>query len=106
VVFILLLVLTIGAVIGHRMTQRGESILLYAVVISLPLIMVRIVYSLVFSFSEDERFTGSTTAGLLMATVEEMIVVLVYIWAGLLASVPEEPKDEKLDVEKVAHRAG
>jgi hypothetical protein len=81
--------------------------LLYSVAISLPFLLVRIIYSLIFSFSEDKSFANNTTAGLLMATIEEMLVVLVYIWAGLLTScVPKESLDEKSDVEKLVHRTG
>jgi surface polysaccharide O-acyltransferase-like enzyme len=105
VVFIALLVLTIGAALGQRRTQRGEKTLLSAVAISLPLIMVRIIYSLVVSFSGNEKFASSTTAGLFMSTIEEMVVVLVYLWAGLLtSSVPDV--DTKTGPEKLVHRAG
>lgn len=67
---------------------------------ALPLLLVRIVYLVILSFRPNTSFTNSITAELLMAITEEMVIVLVYMWAGLLTScVPKNIKEKKSDVQ-------
>lgn len=100
VIYALLLILTIGATTGQKCTQRGETTLLCALVMALPLLLVRIVYLVILSFRPNTSFTNSITAELLMAITEEMVIVLVYMWAGLLTScVPKNIKEKKSDVQ-------
>jgi hypothetical protein len=112
VVYILIVVLTFGATVGSRMTGRGERKLLLAVTCSLPVLLVRIIYSMLTFFSGKKVFSPantsseSTTAELFLATTEEMVVVLIYIWVGLSSqSVPPEMED-KSTANKIMHRAG
>jgi hypothetical protein len=107
-VFIALVLLAMGGVIGHRMTKRGEGELLAAVALSLPFLLIRLTYSLlsVFSGGRFNPVTGSTTIELFMATIQEMIVVLIYIWVGLtIQSVPAE-LECKDGGKKLMHRFG
>src|ERR1700753_2266265 len=64
IVVLIIFLLTAGAAVGRRVTHRGESILIRAVAFSLPLLLIRVIYSLAGAFGDDERFnpiSGSTT---------------------------------------------
>lgn len=67
----------------------GEKRLLFAILASLPFLLVRLVYSLLVTFGHNKNFnvvTGSVTAVLCVAFVEEFIVTVIYEAAGLLLS--------------------
>ncbi|KAF3483007.1 uncharacterized protein GIQ15_02331 [Arthroderma uncinatum] len=64
----------------------GENRLLLAVAISLPFILVRLIYSLISAFTRNPRFSifsGDVTIYLVMAVLEEMIVVITCIAIGV-----------------------
>lgn len=113
VVFVLLILLMTGAYIARCMTERrGESALLHVVALSLPLLLIRIVNSLLLVFdtqfqnSAAEASTSAVLTALFMARIEEMIVVLLYLYAGLTQKVvPEKEDGERSNKEKVAYRA-
>lgn len=111
VVFAALVALTGGAILGWRMTRRGEAILIVAVSCALPFLTVRIVYSLLAAFSHDSRFapaTGSTTIALCMETLQEMAVVLIYLIAQIkVPSVPSADDGRPPSAgSNLLHRAG
>lgn len=88
VIAVVLGLLTLGAAVGVRKTGRGEVWLLKAIALTMPLILVRVVYSMAGCFADGGNsllnpMSGSAVAELCMATVEEMLIVLVYVWAGL-----------------------
>lgn len=88
VITVVLCILTLGAAIGIRRTRRGEVWLLKAIALSLPLILVRVIYSMAGCFADGGNstfnpVTGSAVVELCMATIEEMLIVLIYVWAGL-----------------------
>ncbi|KAK1980412.1 hypothetical protein LZ30DRAFT_723426 [Colletotrichum cereale] len=100
VVLILILLLVVGANFGMRTTEQGEARLLRVVVMSLPFLFIRIVYSLVGTFGKNEDFsvgnssTKSALINLFMVRVEEMAVVAIYLWGGLLQRpVPRNEDD-------------
>ncbi|EHK50887.1 uncharacterized protein TrAtP1_009260 [Trichoderma atroviride] len=113
VVLILLILLTIGAYITRHVTERrGERTMLLIITLSLPFLLVRIINSLLLIF--DKHFQDSTAEGstssvlteLFMARIEEMIVVLFYLYAGLThKAVPEGDHGKRTNKEKIAHRA-
>ncbi|KAL7915888.1 hypothetical protein GGI35DRAFT_485358 [Trichoderma velutinum] len=113
VVFVLLILLMMGAYIARCMTERrGESALLHVVALSLPLLLIRIINSLLLVFdthfqnSAAEASTSAVLTALFMARIEEMIVVLLYLYAGLTQKVvPEKEDGERSNKEKVAYRA-
>lgn len=85
-VYIMIVATTLFAVSCTKQIPEGERILLKAVVLALPFIFVKILYSLLTAFSGLSAFnfaTGSKTADLCMAVLEEMMVVLLYLYAGL-----------------------
>ena len=70
----------------------GESRLLYAAIVAVPFIAVRIVYTLIAVFTEYKgdfsAFSNSTDAVLvrgIMVVAMEVIVIIIYIAAGLTA---------------------
>lgn len=66
--------------------EAGEKRILLAVAVSLPLLLVRLIYSSVYTFKESSKFsslTGSVTILLCMALLEEMAIVLIYEGVGL-----------------------
>jgi hypothetical protein len=109
VVYILLVLLTAGAGLAYRMTGRGEKKLLIIVALSLPILLVRVIYSMLSVFSHDNSFnpmTGSTTAQLFLSVIEEMIIVLMYIWAGLTIKNESESDVKHSAESRLMHRAG
>ncbi|KAH7129091.1 hypothetical protein EDB81DRAFT_871749 [Dactylonectria macrodidyma] len=87
--------------------------LLCAVVISLPALFIRVIYSLLAVFSKKPVFatmSGSTPAvmtELFMGRIEEMTVVLVYLWAGITQEVVPDHDDgaQRSKREKLFYRA-
>ncbi|KAL8822792.1 MAG: hypothetical protein Q9191_006482 [Dirinaria sp. TL-2023a] len=77
-----LLILTLLNTFRHGL---GERKLLYAVAFAAPFILVRLVYSILGSF-RGRRWsiaTGSVTVFLVMAVLEEIIVIVVLLGTGL-----------------------
>ncbi len=69
--------------------EKGEKRILTAVAISLPFLLVRLVYSIFSTFSHNPKFNvliGSPTILLCVALIEELIVVLTYEITGLTLS--------------------
>ena len=93
---------TVGVSLITAMSLRelpmGEKRIVYAVLAALPLIAVRLLYSLLADFANNSTFNilfGNATVQLCMAIIEEMIVVVFFLVAGLLApsfkSSPQGP---------------
>jgi hypothetical protein len=77
-----LIILTLGAAVEWRRTQRGEGALIVSVALTLPFLVVRIVYSILVVFSHNSRFSivnGNYTINLFMEVLPEAVVVLIYI---------------------------
>jgi hypothetical protein len=111
VVYVALLLLTLGSMLGRRMTGRGEMSLILAVSLALPFLAVRVLYALLAAFSHNKQFnpvTGSTTTALFMDTFQEMIVVLIYLVAAIKTpAIPQATNGEKRSAgETLAYRAG
>lgn len=79
-----ILLLLIGA---HFSTiEAGEHRLLFAVGVSMPLILIRLVYSYLSVFgqrTEFNMFTGNVTIMLVMVVLEQIGVVVVCLGVGL-----------------------
>jgi uncharacterized membrane protein (DUF485 family) len=70
-----------------RKHQTPEKRLVIAVLLSLPFLAIRFLYSLITDFGHSKTFsltTGSPVAQFFMATLMEWIVTVIYIAAGLL----------------------
>lgn len=71
-----------------RNVPQGEKRILYAVLSSLPLLAVRLLYSLLADFADNSTFNilkGNATAQLCMAIIEEFIVTCLFLLAGSMA---------------------
>ncbi|OQD71606.1 hypothetical protein PENPOL_c001G00355 [Penicillium polonicum] len=74
----------------NQSIEDGEHRLLLAVGISLPLILIRLVYSFIYSFGHKSEFnmvSGDVTIQLVMAVLEEIVVVFVCLGIGLTLQV-------------------
>ncbi|KAJ6076112.1 hypothetical protein N7499_008093 [Penicillium canescens] len=75
--------------------EDGEHRLLLAVGISLPLILVRLIYSFIYSFGHKSDFSmlsGNVTVQLVMSVLEEIVIVLVCLGIGLTLQVRPSPE--------------
>jgi hypothetical protein len=62
-----------------------ENRIAWAVIIAMPLILVRLIYSLLVTFDHSHQFnllSGSALIHALMAVLEEMLTVLIYLGIG------------------------
>ena len=89
--------------VGHKaLIPKRERKIYIAIFVSLPLIAVRLAYSVISSFANDSDFSvigGSIIIRAFMASIEEMLVVLMYIGLGfMLESLGAEQRGE------LAHR--
>ncbi|RAH51463.1 uncharacterized protein BO95DRAFT_469745 [Aspergillus brunneoviolaceus CBS 621.78] len=74
----------------YQWIEEGEHRLLLAVGISIPLLFVRILYSLLSAFAQKPEFSslsGNVTIQLCMSVLEEIVIVFVCLGIGLTLSV-------------------
>lgn len=89
--------------------QSGERRILIAVGISIPFIAVRLIYSLIFDFTNNLTFSssfGNVTIYLCMSVIEEFVVVVVCIAVGFTLRVITigTPTDENEAGTKIQNR--
>lgn len=85
VVYTALAVMTILVTLKFTNTQLGEKSLALAVIVALPFILVRIIYSLLAVFLHNHDFSllnGSVTIWVVMSVLEEFLVVIIYLAVG------------------------
>lgn len=66
--------------------EPGEKRILLAVAVSLPLLLVRLIYASIYDYRDSADFSslsGSVTILLCMALLEEIAMVLIYEGVGL-----------------------
>lgn len=86
IAYIAILVLTAFLSFHTSAAEKGEKRLFLAVALSLPFLLVRLIYSIVFTFTHNKDFnllTGSVTVVLCVALIEEFIIVIIYEGMGL-----------------------
>ncbi|TVY35609.1 hypothetical protein LSUB1_G005103 [Lachnellula subtilissima] len=86
VIYLLLCLLTVVSLFEIRKTVSGERRVLLAVLIALPLIGSRLLWSVLCTFKGGKIFNiedGSAVVQIAMADVEELLVVFMYVVAGL-----------------------
>ena len=74
--------------VNIRELPWGEKRILIAVLAALPLLAIRLLYSLLSDFANNNTFSildGDATVQLCMALIEEMIVAVIFLAAGLVA---------------------
>ena len=84
--FVAILVTTaiLSSAISHA--EPGEKRILLAVAVSLPLLLVRLIYASIYDYRNSPDFSslsGSVTILLCMALLEEIAIVLIYEGVGL-----------------------
>lgn len=87
IALILIIFLTLRTLAIYRSNQCKEvRWLILAVVLSIPFIIVKIIYALVSTFAKLSAFnltTGNVTIMLVMVVIEEFVVVALYTIAGI-----------------------
>lgn len=97
--FLFLTVLAALYVVSWRNLPSGETRIYAAILFALPLLAVRLIYSLLVDFVNNSTF--STTGGdvfvqLGMAIIEEMIITIVFIIAGLVAPPSKQRSGDQI----------
>ncbi|PYI03716.1 hypothetical protein BO78DRAFT_463133 [Aspergillus sclerotiicarbonarius CBS 121057] len=80
----------------YHSIEDGEHRLLLAVGISVPLLLVRLIYSLLSVFthrSTFNMFAGNVTVMLFMAVLEEMVIVVVCLGVGVTLATRSRPAE-------------
>lgn len=111
-VYICLFLLCMIALPDTRIMQRSQKRILLCVLISLPLIAVRLLYSLIGDFNNNPNnqfsiVSGSPVIQLAMASIEEFLVVFMYAVLGVFTprasspnyEVPYEPQPQQLQLQ-------
>jgi hypothetical protein len=73
----------------------AEIRIMWAVFFAMPLLLVRLIYSLLVIFDHSQRYSlisGSALIHALMAVVEEMLIILIYLGVGLTLAPSIVPK--------------
>lgn len=74
--------------IGHM--PRSERVLIHAILLSVPPLIVRVIYSILGAFVHNKTFNifnGSATTFGCMAVLPEFVVVVFYISAGFIVPI-------------------
>ncbi|KAI9849740.1 MAG: hypothetical protein M1838_006276 [Thelocarpon superellum] len=91
VAWVVLAIITIVTLARTRLADASERHLLFAVVVAMPFLFVRIVYSILADYDTStqtfSQLDGNITVRAFMATLEEFAVVLLYLIAGFLTPV-------------------
>lgn len=94
--FVLLAAETLLVASQYRLVESGERRILLAVLVALPFVLVRLIYSGMKVFGNS---TDSTWEYLGMSVIMEVIAVAVCLAVGLtLRSAPEPPKADRYDM--------
>lgn len=86
--YLAIVAFTVLTMVDSHNLPQGEKRILYAVLGSLPLLAVRLLYSLLVDFANNNTFNiinGTPTVQLCMAIIEEFIVTILFLVAGLVA---------------------
>ena len=87
IIYICLFLLTAKSATQIRSLPAGEKRVLLALIVALPLLGVRILFSLLAYFSTISTFSptkGSVFVRAFMAILEEVLIVVAYTLAGIL----------------------
>lgn len=88
-IYLILGALSIITMKDFGRADQSEKRVFLAVLAALPLLAVRILYSILSAFSNNSVFSildGNAVVRLFMAIIEEFLIVLFYTIAGLIAT--------------------
>jgi hypothetical protein len=86
IIYLLLSTLVIITMKDVGNAPRGEKRIYFAVLAAIPLLAVRLLWSLLAAFKNDSTFSiegGKPLVQLFMAILEEFVIVVMYTFAGL-----------------------
>ena len=90
VMFFVQVIITVYTLSNTRAISSGEMRLLIAVICSIPFLLVRLIYSILSSFninpSSFNLVNGNVHVQGFVAVMEEFVVVILYLAAGLTAA--------------------
>jgi hypothetical protein len=101
--FVEIIVLALLTLPHARKVPNAQRRLLHAVLLALPLIAVRLLYSILADFSTSTTFSpshGNPYVQMGMTMIEEITVIVLYVAAGLAAlgtAYQTVPKNPELD---------
>lgn len=84
--FVIVVLLVAYTSLSRQYIEAGEKRLLLAIALSLPFLLIRLLYSVLSNFDTASRWnilTGSTNLLLALAIVEEFAIVVIYEACGL-----------------------
>ena len=90
IAFAAICLMTVYLATRRLQIENGEKRLVLAVAFSLPFLFVRLIYSSIASLGHSSRFNivnGSVTVLLVMAVLEEFVIVVTYLVTGLSLQV-------------------
>lgn len=96
VAFVALVLLAIFTASNITHILSSDNRLVWAVIIALPLILARLMYSLLVVFHHSHDFNlvnGSVVVLACMSVIEEILVVFIYLFVGWMTEAP--PKDSQ-----------
>ncbi|KAJ6025034.1 hypothetical protein N7540_005831 [Penicillium herquei] len=84
----------------------GEKKLLFAVVIAMPLLGIRVIYSLIIAFVVGRAEGGSLAVQVIFGTVPEFLVMINYLSAGIMTRnmARERQLEDELDAQTAGQR--
>lgn len=100
VTYIALVLMTLGTIFNATYLPSGEKRFVWAVLIAMPLILVRLIYSLLLVFHHDKNFnllSGSTVIFAVMTVVEEILVVLIYLTLGWMTDAASKAVERPIE---------
>lgn len=94
VVYLILAVMAIITMKDVGNAQRGDKGIYFAVLAALPLLAVRLLWSILCAFTTNSKYFSLTSnkplVQLFMAVLEEFFIVCMYTFVGLIAGKPRE----------------
>ncbi|KAH6678568.1 hypothetical protein B0J14DRAFT_434191, partial [Halenospora varia] len=100
IIYIMFAILTFVSMFEVHKTARGEKRLLIAVIIALPMLGARLLYSVLCAFKADKIFNlvnGNVGVWVCMAVLEEVVIVVMYAVMGLTVGRYEDSMSEKVE---------
>lgn len=108
--YVILLILTITACALYLKSRSGEKALVLAVLAALPFLLIRLLYSLIACFAHNASnfnfVTGSVAINLVMAVLEEIVVVAIYTITGIKQEVVPQEQQQASQAARMTYRAG
>lgn len=109
IIYICLFVLIAGSASEMNSLPAGEKRVLFALILALPLLGVRILFSLLAYFSTISTFSptnGNVLVRAFMAILEEILIVIAYTLAGILVPKYSDARmgDSEMEIQRLEKR--